>query len=109
MSSAVEQTVKALVRFEAELDRAKNDAADARRRASKDASDWADSARTAAISKAQEMAAKRVATAKEEAEAEGEKIRKKGEADLRTFEASISKHRSEATKAVAARLLGEVA
>ncbi|MDG6898920.1 MAG: hypothetical protein JRN24_04180 [Nitrososphaerota archaeon] len=107
MSSAVEQTVKALVEFESELDRAKADAAEARRRTSKDATDWAEASRASAVSKAQELASRRLAKAKQDAEAEADKIRKKGEADLKAFEASISKHRSEAARLVAAKLLGE--
>lgn len=109
MSSAVEQTVKALVEFESELDRARADATESKRRASKDAADWAESAKASAVSKAQEIAAQRLAKAKGDAEAEAEKIRKKGESDLRAFEGSISKHRAEAAKVVAARLLGESA
>lgn len=107
MSSAVEQTIKALVEFESELDGAKTEAADARRRASKDAVDWADAARASAVSRAQEIAARRLTKAKSDAEAEAANIRKKGEADLRAFESSISKHRSDAARLVAARLLGE--
>ena len=107
MSSAVEQTIKALVEFESLLERAKADAADAKRRASKDAADWAEGARTTALARAQEIAAQRVAKAREEAEAEAEKITKKGDVDLRAFEGSISRHRTEAAKLVAARLLGE--
>jgi vacuolar-type H+-ATPase subunit H len=107
VTSAVEQTVKALVEFESELDRAKAEAAEAKRRASKDATDWAEGAKAAAIARAQEVASQRVAEAKAEAERDAEKIRKKGESDLRAFESSVSKHRSEAAKLVAARLLGE--
>ncbi len=92
--------------FEAELDRAKAAASEAKRRASKDAVDWAEDAKARAVAKAQEMASRRVAEARAEAEAEAEKIRKKGESDLRAFEGSISKHKSEAADVVAARLLG---
>jgi vacuolar-type H+-ATPase subunit H len=107
MSTAIEATVKALVEFEAELDRARAEASDARRKATKDAGDWTEAARASAVAKAQEMAAERVAKAKEDAEAEAERIRKKGEADLKAFESSISKHRSKAADLVASRLLGE--
>ena len=107
MSSVIEETVKALVEFESELDKAKADVADAKRGAMKDASGWAESAKSVAISKAQEMAAQRVAMAKEEAEAEAGKIRKKGEADLEEFERSISRMKSKASDLVRARLLGE--
>ena len=106
MSSAIEATAKALVEFEAELERAKAEAADSKRRVMKDALDWAEGARLSAISKAQQMASEGVARAKEEAEAEAARIREKGEASLREFEGSISKRRDEAAKLAAARLLG---
>lgn len=107
MSSAIEATVKALVQFESELDRAKAEVTEAKRRTLKDATEWAEAAKATAISKAQEIASGRLAKAKEGAEAEAENIRKKGESDLKAFESSISKHRSKAAALVAARLLGE--
>lgn len=109
MSSAMELTVKALVEFESELDRAKAEATEARKKASKEAADWAEAAKATAISRAQDIASRRVAKAKEDAGAEAEKIRKKGEADLKSFETSISKRKSEAAKLVTARLLGDIA
>ena len=107
MGSAIEATVKALVEFEAELDRAKADAAEAKRKTSKEAFDWAEAARSSAISKAQEMASRNVARAKEQAESEADAIRKKGESDLRAFEGSIGKRKDKAAELVAERLLGE--
>lgn len=107
MSSAIETTVKALVQFESELDKAKAEVSEAKRRTMKEAIDWAEAAKASAISKAQEIASRRLAKAKEEAEAEAETIRKKGESDLKGFESSISKHRSKAAEMVATRLLGE--
>jgi len=107
MSSAIEQTVKALVDFESELGRAKAEASDAKRKAAKDALDWADSAKSSAIQKAHEIASARVSAAKEDAEAQADAIMKKGESDLKSFEGSISKNRSKAAELVSARLLGE--
>jgi vacuolar-type H+-ATPase subunit H len=107
MSSAIEETVKALVEFESELDRAKAGASEAKRKATKDAADWAEAAKTSAISKAQEIASRRVAQAKEEADAEASKIREKGESELKAFEGSISKHRTKAVELAISRLLGE--
>ena len=106
MSSAIEATVKALVEFEAELDRAKADLSDAKKRAMKGALDWAEAARASAVSKAQELASAKVAKAREEAEAEAREIREKGEITLKEFEASISKHRAKAVHLAASRLLG---
>ncbi len=106
MSSTIESTVKALVEFEAELDRAKAGISEARRRTMKDAADWAEEAKASAISKAQAMASQKLSKAKEDAEAEAEAIRKKGESDLKAFESSISKRKTNAAELVAARLLG---
>jgi len=109
MSSAIEATVKALVEFESDLERAKAEASEAKRRAAKDAADWAEAAKSSAISKAQEIASRRVADAKAEAESEAERIKEKGISDLKAFESSISRHRSKAAELVASRLLGETA
>jgi vacuolar-type H+-ATPase subunit H len=107
LPSAIEQTVKALVEFESALDAAKAEVSEARRRAMKDASDWAEAARSSAISKAMEIAARRVAEAKAEAEAQAKSIREEGESELKVFEASISRHGAEAADFAASRLLGE--
>jgi len=107
LSTAIEETVKALVEFESEIDRAKAEAAESKRKATKDALDWAEAARASAISKATEIANRRVAEAREGAEAEARTIREKGESELRAFEGSISKRRSKAAELAAARLLGE--
>jgi vacuolar-type H+-ATPase subunit H len=106
MGSAIESTVKALVEFEAELDRAKAEVSEAKRKTAKDALNWADEAKVEAIAKAQAIASQKVAKAKEEAESEAARIRSKGESDLRAFESSISKNGSKAAELVAARLLG---
>lgn len=107
MSSAIEQTVKALVEFESQLDSAKKELLDAQKKTLKEATDWADSAKAAAIAKAQEIASRNVARAREDAEAEAVRIRQKGESDLRAFESSIAKSKARASDLVAARLLGE--
>ena len=107
MSAAIEQTVKALVEFEAQLDGAKAELMEAGKKAAKEAAEWAEAAKATAISRAQEIAAQNVAKAKEQAESEAERIRKKGDADLKAFENSIAKNRAKATELVAARLLGE--
>ncbi len=107
MSSAIEETVKALVEFESELDAAKAEVSEAKTRIMKEAADWAEAAKASAVSKAQEIASKTIAKAREDAEAEAEKIRKKGESDLKAFENSIAKHKSKAAELVASRLLGE--
>ena len=107
MSSAIEQTVGALVEFEAQLESAKAGVQEAGKRAAKEAADWAESAKAAAISKAQEIASQNVAKARAQAEAEADVIRKKGESDLKAFEGSIAKNRGKAAELVAARLLGE--
>ena len=107
MGSAIEETVKALVEFETELDRAKAEVTEVIKKAMKDAADWAETARETATSRAQEIASRTVATAREDAQAEAEKIREKGESDLKAFEVSISKNKAKAAELVASRLLGE--
>ena len=107
MPSAIEQTVKALVEFESALDAAKAEVSEAKRRAMKDALDWAEAARSSAIAQATEIAARQVAEAKAEAEAQARGIREEGESELKQFEVSISHHEAEAAKFAASNLLGE--
>ncbi len=107
MPSAIEQTVKALVEFESALDAAKAEVSEAKRRAMKDALDWAEAARSTAIAQATEIAAGRVAQAKAEAEAQAKSIKEEGESELKAFEVSISRHEAEAAELAASRLLGE--
>jgi vacuolar-type H+-ATPase subunit H len=108
LPSAIEQTVKALVEFEAALDAAKAEVSEAKRRAMKDALDWAEAARSSAMTEATEIAARRVAEAKAEAEAQAKNIREEGESELKAFEISISRHKAEAAGLAASRLLGEL-
>lgn len=107
MSREIEETMKALVEFESELDRARADASEARDRMVRKAGEWAEQAKDEAMGKAQRTAAEAMAKARKEAEKEAEAIRKKGDAALKRFEESISKHKSEAARLVAKRLLGE--
>ena len=107
MPSTIEQTVKALVEFESALDAAKAEVLEAKRRAMKDALDWAEAARSSAIAQATEIATRRVAEAKAEAEAQAKSIREGGESELKAFEVSISRHENEAAEFAASRLLGE--
>ena len=106
MSSAVQDTIKALVEFEAELDSAKSGATDARRKLVKDADDWASASKATSLSKAQAIASSRLSKAKAEAEKEADAIRSKGASELKSFESSISRRRSKAAALVVVRLLG---
>jgi len=107
LPSAIEQTVKALVEFESALDAAKAEVSEAKRRAMKDALDWAEAARSSAIAQATEIAGRRVAEAKAEAEARASSIKEEGESELKAFEVSISRHVAEAAEFAGSRLLGE--
>ncbi len=107
MSKTIEDTLKALVEFESELDVARADASEARIQMVKKAGEWAERAKADAIAKAQQVAAETLARARDEAEKEAESIRKKGEAALKGFQGSISKHQSDAAQMVAKILLGE--
>ena len=108
MVSVVETTVKALIEFETELETAKAEAQEAKAKLVKDAVGLAESARAGAVSKAQQQASERLASARAEAEVEAESIRKKGESSLKSFEESISKRKAKATEGIVGRLLGEV-
>ncbi len=107
MTSVIEQTLKALIEFESNLDAAKVEAADARKKLLKDANDWAAGASARALSEAQQTASDTIARAKAEAEKEAGSIRQKGEASLKAFEAFISSRKGKAAELVAARLRGE--
>ena len=107
MSSVIEGTLKALIEFESELDRAKAEASDTKKKMLKDATELAAGVKANALSKAQQLAAERLAKARAEAEKEAESIRKKGEFSLKTFEGSISKRKAKAVAHVVVRLLGE--
>lgn len=107
MSSIIEDVVNSLVDFESVLEMAKAGASEAKKKMLKDADDWAESAKAAAISKAQQIASERIAKAREEAESEAVSIKKRGETSLRTFEGSISKRKGDAMALVASALLGE--
>ena len=107
MPQTIADTVKALTEFEAELDKARSEAMDARKKLVKDAADWADAARSSAIGEAQSLAATKLAQARAEAESEAEGIRKKGQAETRRFAESISKHKKDASELVLRKLLGE--
>lgn len=107
MSQIIEETVKALTEFESALDKVKSDAAESKRQMTKNAGDWAESAKNGAVAEAQRIATRRLAKARREAEAEAESTRRKGEEEMKGFSESISKHRKEAAELVMHRLLGE--
>ena len=106
MSSAVETTLKALKEFESELEAAKMDTSDAKKKLIKEAGDLADSAKATALARAQEISADRVSAAKEAAEKEAAAIRKKGDDDLAKFESSISRRKAKAADWVVEQLMG---
>jgi vacuolar-type H+-ATPase subunit H len=107
MGSPIEATVKVLVEFESELDRMKAEALEAKKKMIKDAIGLAESARSTAISKAQQQVSERLAKARAESEGEAESIRKRGESSLKSFEAAISMRKAKAVEKVVGRLLGE--
>ncbi len=107
MPHVIEETVKALTEFEADLDKAKAEVLDTRKKMVKDAADWVESARASAIAEAQKLADQRLSQARKHAEAEAAEIRRKGQAVAKQFAESLSKRKSEATELVVSRLLGE--
>ncbi len=107
MPQIIEDTVKALVEFEAALDRVKAEALESKKRMIKNAGGWAESAKNNAIAGAQRLAEQRLSKARAEAEAEAKEIERKGQAATKKYVESISKHKKEATEFVVSRLLGE--
>jgi vacuolar-type H+-ATPase subunit H len=107
MPQTIADTVKALTEFEAELDRVKTEAMEAKKKLIKDSADWAEAAKNSATAEAQKLASGRLSQARMEAEAEAEEIRTKGQAETKKFAESISRHKKEASELVLRRLLGE--
>jgi len=107
MPQTIEETVKALTEFEADLDKVKSEVLEVKKKMVKDAGDWAESAKNSAMAEAQKLAAQRLSEARRVAEAEAAEIGRKGQAATRKFEESISKHKREAADLVLRRLLGE--
>lgn len=107
MGSLIESTVKALIEFESELDKMKAEALEVNKKMVKDAVGLAESAKSEAISKANQQVAERLAKARAEGEDEAESIRNREESSLKNFKASISLRKAEAIEEVVNRLLGE--
>src|SRR3989441_9925412 len=106
MTQVIEEAVKALAEFEADLDRIKSDASEAKKRLVKSATDEAEKAKIDALAKAQELANERVRVAKEEAERQATEITKKGEESLNRLKAATLKRKEEAVDLAVRRLLG---
>jgi vacuolar-type H+-ATPase subunit H len=107
MRGQIEETLKALTEFEQELDRAKVDASEAKRRMIKNASDWSESAKQSALNAARNIAEKQVSRARTEAEAQAARIREDGLISLKTFEGSLARNKGDAVELVMRTLLGE--
>jgi len=106
MTQVIEEAVKALAEFEAELDRIKTDASEAKKRLVKAAADEAEKARGDALAKAQELADERVKVAKQAAERDAAEIAKRGEESLNRLKAATLKRKAEAVELAVRRLLG---
>jgi vacuolar-type H+-ATPase subunit H len=107
MPQTIADTVKALTEFEAELDKVKTEAIEAKKKLIKDSADWAEAARNSALAEAQELASKRLSEARTQAEAGAQEIRKEGQVATKKFAEAISKHKKAASDLVLRRLLGE--
>lgn len=107
MSKVIERTVKVLTEFESQLDEAKAGADEARKRMLKNAGEWAESARAAAVGKAQRIATDATEKAREEAMKEAESIKRKGQTALKAFEDSMSRRKAKAVEVAESWLLGE--
>jgi vacuolar-type H+-ATPase subunit H len=107
MAQTVEDTIKALKEFEQDLDGVKATVADAGKKMVKDARDWADSARAAALVEAQKAVDLALERAKEEAADEVHKIGEGSQESLQTLRQTMAVHEIVAAELVLKRLLGE--
>ena len=109
MSTAIEETLKALTEFESRLDSARAEASEAKRQMLRMATEWADSAKAAVMAEAQKISAETVSKSRKEAEKEAESIAKKGQVTVKRFKDSLAGQRSKASDLVEKTLLGETA
>jgi len=107
MSSPVEEAVKVLAEFEADLERIKAESVDAKKRLSKLVADEGDKAMKLALAKAHDVAAKQVQKAREDAEQEASSIADRGNEELSRLKERISKRSEEALRLVSEHLLGD--
>ena len=107
MSDTIEKALKALTEFESQLDSAKSGASEAKKQMLKKAGEWAEKAKSEAISVAQGASAQAVSETRRAAEVEADSIRREGRLALKNFEESMSKRMPEAADLVTRALLGE--
>jgi vacuolar-type H+-ATPase subunit H len=106
MTEAIEETIRALTEFEAELEKLKTGAVETKKAMIKNAGAWAETAKAVAIGQAQQVANQRLSTARTEAEEEIESIRSASQKSLKDLTESIADHKQEAVQLVVKRLLG---
>ncbi len=107
MSSVVEEAIKVLAAFEAELDRVKLEATEAKKRLMKVAVDRGERARDDALAKARSMAEERIRKARRDAEAEASVILEKGQSSLASLNTRISEKSDVALELITKHLLGD--
>ncbi len=107
MSSVVEEAIKVLAAFEAELDRVKLEATEAKKRLMKVAVDQGEKARDDAFAKARSMAEERIRKARRDAEAEASMILEKGQSSLASLNSRISEKSDAARELITKHLLGD--
>ncbi len=107
MSSVVEEAIKVLAAFEAELDRVKLEATEAKKRLMKVAVDQGERARDDALAKARSMAEERIRKARQDAEAEASVILEKGQSSLASLNSRISEKSDIALELITKHLLGD--
>ncbi len=107
MSSVVEEAIKVLAAFEAELDGVKLEATEAKKRLMKVAVDQGEKARDDALAKARSVAEQRIRNARRDAEAEAAVIVEKGRSSLVSLNARISEKSDVALELITKHLLGD--
>jgi len=106
MPQVIENAIKALSEFEAELERIRFQVSEAKKRLVNTAAEEGEVAKKEALASAQSISDERVRAAMQEAQREAESITRKGEDSLKRLKATISKRKNEAIELAVRRLLG---
>jgi vacuolar-type H+-ATPase subunit H len=105
LTQTVEETLKALTEFEADLDKIKSQASAAKQKIFKMVEADALAARASAMESAQSLAKERLESARQAAETEADALRKRGEHSLKKFKDKITKKKDDAVEEVLRQLL----
>jgi vacuolar-type H+-ATPase subunit H len=105
LSSVVEEAIKILVNFEAELDKIKEQVMEAKKDLMRTSSEEGEKARKEVLARVQVIAEENIRRAREEAEREAKSILFKGEESLKVLREKISRRNKDAIELVVKYLM----